>query len=304
MNIKFAGQFAMAGAMALASMSTPSFAQEPMPVVASFSILGDLVQQVGGERVRVETLVGPNGDAHVFQPAPADVQKVRSAKVLVLNGLGLEGWMTRLQQSSGFKGIVVTASTGVKTQTLEDEHGGTKRITDPHAWQSLTNGRVYVRNIEQALETADPDGKDVYAHNASTLIAAIDALEPEVKAAIDGLPPDRRKIITSHDAFGYFGTAYGMQFIAPTGVSTDSEPSARDVANIIRQIRAQKIPAVFLENISDPRMLERISKESGARIGGTLYSDALSPPDGPAATYLDMFRHNVAMLTKALAPTH
>jgi zinc/manganese transport system substrate-binding protein len=187
---------------------------------------------------------------------------------------------------------------------MEDEHGAMKRVTDPHAWQNLANGRIYVRNIEQGLATADPEGREFYARNAATLIESIDRLEPQVKIAIDRLPKDRRKIITSHDAFGYFGAAYGIQFIAPSGVSTDSEPSARDVANIIRQIRSLKIPAIFLENISDPRMLERISKESGARIGGTLYSDALSPPDGPAATYLDMFRHNLAALTVALTPAH
>jgi zinc/manganese transport system substrate-binding protein len=293
----------LGGMMTLLTALAPARA-ESLPVVASFSILGDLVRQVGGDRVDVSTLVGPNGDAHVFQPAPADVQKVRGARVLVLNGLGLEGWMTRLQQSSGFKGVVVTASDGVKAQTMEDEHGGTRRITDPHAWQNLANGKIYVRNIEQALEKADPDGAEIYAGRAAKLIAAIDELDPQVRAAIDAVPKDRRKIITSHDAFGYFGTAYGMQFIAPTGVSTESEPSARDVANIIRQIRAQHIPAIFLENISDPRMLERISKESGAIVGGTLYSDALSPADGPAGTYLDMFRHNVATLTKALAPSH
>jgi zinc/manganese transport system substrate-binding protein len=271
-------------------------------VVASFSILADMARQVGGDRVEVVGLVGPEGDAHEYQPTPADAKKVANAKLLVVNGLGFEGWIARLEQSSGFKGIVVTASDGIHPLLMEEGGGGRpKKVTDPHAWQSLANGRIYIRNIRDGLIGADPEGRQAYEANAAKLIAAIDELEPKVKGAIERIPADRRKIITSHDAFGYFADAYGMQFIAPLGVSTESDPSAADVARIIRQIRAQKIPAVFVENITDKRLLEQIGRETGARIGGTLYSDALSKADGPAATYLDMFRHNVETLTSALS---
>jgi zinc/manganese transport system substrate-binding protein len=206
--------------------------------------------------------------------------------------------MTRLEKSSGFKGTVVTASKGVAPRKMvEDE----KTITDPHAWQSLANGKIYVANIRDALIAADPDGKATYEANAQKFLDGIAQMETKVKEAVAKLPPERRKIITTHDAFGYFGAAYGMEFIAPEGVSTESEASAKDVAKIIRQIKAEKIPAVFLENVTDSRLLDQIAKETGAKIGGTLFSDALSPPDGPAPTYLDMFRNNIETMSEALS---
>jgi len=219
---------------------------EPMKVSASFSILGDMVKHVGGDRVEVFTFVGPNGDAHVYEPTPADAKELSESKILFINGLGLEGWMTRLEKSSGFKGAVVTASNGVAPREMvEDE----KTVTDPHAWQSLANGKIYLANIRDALIAADPEGKATYEANAQKFLEQIAAMETTVKQAIAKLPPERRKIITTHDAFGYFGAAYGMEFIAPEGVSTESEASAKDVANIIRQIKAEKVPAVFLENV-------------------------------------------------------
>ncbi|HEX7743511.1 MAG TPA: metal ABC transporter substrate-binding protein [Sphingobium sp.] len=266
--------------------------------VASFSILGDMVKQVGGDCVDVITLVGPDGDAHVYEPTPADAKNLACAQILFTNGLGFEGWMERLEKSSGFKGKVVVASTGVKPRTMvEDE----KTITDPHAWQSLANGKRYVVNIRDGLIVVDPEGKAVYEANAAKYLDAIAKEETDVKAAIATLPQEWRKIITSHDAFGYFGAAYGLEIVAPEGVSTESEASAKDVAKIIRQIKAEHIPAVFMENITDHRLLDQIASETGAKIGGELYTDALSPPDGPAPTYLDMFRHNVGALTAALS---
>jgi zinc/manganese transport system substrate-binding protein len=278
-------------------------AADKVKAVASFSILGDMVKQVGGDRVEVITLVGPDGDAHVYEPTPADAKNLAASQILFTNGLGFEGWMDRLEKSSGFKGKVVVASTGVKPRTMveEEEGGKAETITDPHAWQSLANGKLYVANIRDGLIAVDPDGKSVYEANASKYLDAIAKEEDAVKAAIATLPKDRRKIITSHDAFGYFGAAYGLEIIAPEGVSTESEASARDVATIIRQIRQEKIPAVFMENITDHRLLDQIASETGAKIGGELYTDALSPPDGPAPTYLDMFRHNVGALTAALS---
>ncbi|HAH63970.1 MAG TPA: ABC transporter substrate-binding protein [Rhizobiales bacterium] len=270
--------------------------------VASFSILADMVKQVGGDRVEVITLVGPDGDAHVYEPTPADAKNLAGANILFTNGLGFEGWMDRLEKSSGFKGKVVVASTGVKPRTMVEEEGGKKEtITDPHAWQSLANGKLYVANIRDGLIAVDPDGKATYEANANTYLDAIAKEETDVKAALAALPRERRKIITSHDAFGYFGAAYGLEVIAPEGVSTESEASAQDVAKIIRQIKAEKIPAVFMENITDHRLLDQIASETNAKIGGTLYTDALSPPDGPAGTYLDMFRNNIETLTAALA---
>jgi zinc/manganese transport system substrate-binding protein len=286
----------------LLGMSGGAQAGDKVKAVASFSILGDMVRQVGGNRIEVTTLVGPDGDAHVYEPTPADAKTLAISAILFTNGLGFEGWMDRLEKSSGFKGKVVVASTGVKPRTMIEEEGGkSETITDPHAWQSLANGKLYVANIRDALIAVDPDGKSAYEANANAYLDAIAKEETDVKAALATLPKDRRKIITSHDAFGYFGAAYGLEIIAPEGVSTESEASAKDVAKIIRQIRQEKIPAVFMENITDHRLLDQIAAETGAKVGGELYTDALSPPDGPASTYLDMFRHNIGTLTAALS---
>ena len=277
-------------------------AGDKVKAVASFSILGDMVRQVGGDRVEVTTLVGPDGDAHVFSPTPADAKMLASAQLFFVNGLGFEGWMERLEKSSGFTGKTVVASTGVKPRTMIEEEGGTpETITDPHAWQDLANGRLYVANIRDGLIAADPAGRAEYQANAAKYLGEIMQEDDAVRGALAKLPSDRRRIITSHDAFGYFGAAYGLEVIAPEGVSTDSEASAQDVAKIVRQIKAEHIPAVFMENITDHRLLDQIARETGAKIGGELYTDALSPPDGPAPTYLDMFRHNVGALTAALS---
>jgi zinc/manganese transport system substrate-binding protein len=274
-----------------------SIAAEKIKAVASFSILADLVKQVGGDHVDVTAIVGPDGDAHVFQPSPQDAKAVADARLVVMNGLGLEGWMARLIQSSGTKAPVVVASKGVRPLQGEGEDKGK---ADPHAWQSIANAKIYVGNIRDGLIAADAADKANFETTAKTYLAKLDQLENEVKAAIAAIPPKNRKIITTHDAFGYFGRTYGMTFIAPQGVSTETEPSAKDVARIIRQIRAQHIPAVFLENISDDRLMQQIARESGARIGDKLYSDALSKPGAGADTYIDMMHNNIAAFTKAL----
>ena len=264
-------------------------AADKLKAVASFSILGDMVKQVGGDRVDVVTLVGPDGDAHVYEPTPADAKNLASSQLLFVNGLGFEGWMDRLEKSSGFKGKTIVASTGVKPRTMVEEEGGTpETITDPHAWQDLGNGKLYVINIRDGLIAADPDGKAVYEANASKYLGEIMQEDDAVRGALAKLSKDRRKIITSHDAFGYFGAAYGLEVIAPEGVSTESEASAQDVAKIIRQIKSEHIPAVFMENITDHRLLDQIARETDAKIGGELYTDALSGPDGPGA---DLSRH-------------
>jgi zinc/manganese transport system substrate-binding protein len=284
----------------LVALATPSFAQDKLKMVATFSLLADFVKNVGGERVDVRALVGPNGDAHVYQPTPADAKTLVDAKVVFVNGLGFEGWMERLIKASGTKAVMVTATKGVKPRKAKDDHGHDHGDADPHAWQSVANAKLYVVNIRDGLSAADPAGKGAYEANAAAYLAKLDALDTEVKAEIAKIPADRRKIITTHDAFGYFAAAYGVSFIAPQGVSTESEVSAKDVARIITQIKKQKIPAVFLENVTDDRMLKRIGAESGARIGGTLYSDALTDEKGPAPSYIDMMRHNVKQLSTAL----
>jgi zinc/manganese transport system substrate-binding protein len=281
-------------------------AQEKLPVVATFSILGDFVKNVGGDRISVTLLVGPEGDAHVYQPSPADAKKLAGAKVIFVNGFKFEGWIDRLIKASGSKASLVVATNGIKPREMaEEDHEAKKGKTpehgvDPHAWQSIANARIYVANIRDALVAADPAGRETYQKNAADYSAKLAAVETEVKEGIAKIPAERRKIITSHDAFGYFGATYGFEFIAPQGVSTETEVSARDVAKIIRQIKAQKIPAVFLENVSDPRLMQRIADETGAKIGGKVYSDALSAEGGPAATYIDMMRHNIRQFSAAL----
>ena len=279
-------------------------AAEPLNVVATFSILGDLTQRVGGERVQVHSLVNQDADAHVYQPTPADARTLAQARLVVVNGFGFEGWIERLIKSSGYRGKVLTTSSGVKTLkrphlqgTRPHAHDGD---VDPHAWQDLSNALIYVDNIAQALSEADPANQAVYQSNAAKYKQEISALDGEIRQVFKTIPIERRRVVTSHDAFGYFSRAYGIGFIAPVGINTDAEPSAGDVGRIIEQIRREKIPAVFMESISDPRLLERIRQESGARIGGTLYSDSLSKADGPASTYLDMIRHNAKTLAAAL----
>lgn len=278
--------------IALLAAALPAHA-EPVKVVATFSILGDLVRNVGGDNVAVTTLVGPDSDAHVYSPTPADSRKIADAKLIVVNGLGFEGWLPRLVQSSGSKARIVTASNGISTRRLGS-------AADPHAWQSVNNAKIYVANIGAALAAADPAAAEQFAKNTRAYVAKLDALDREVRDAVARLPPDRRKVISTHNAFGYFAAAYGIEFIAPLGVSTESEPSARDIAGIITQIKRSKIPAVFLENVSDPRLMQRISAETGARVGGTLYSDGLTGEKGDAPTYIDMVRHNIKALTRAL----
>jgi zinc/manganese transport system substrate-binding protein len=282
-------------ALALIAAIDPARAADRLNVVASFSILGDLVRNVGGDRVAVTTLVGPDGDAHVYVPTPADAKKMADAKLVFVNGLGFEGWLSRLVKSAGGKAAIVTATTGVTPLKLGSN-------ADPHAWQSVANAKIYVANIRDALVAADSANAEAFKSNASAYLAQLDALDREVREAVAKIPEGRRKVISTHDAFGYFASAYGIEFIAPLGVSTESEASARDVARIITQIRSAKIPAVFMENITDPRLMGRISAETGARVGGTLYSDSLTGEKGDSPTYIAMVRHNIKALTGALSP--
>jgi zinc/manganese transport system substrate-binding protein len=278
--------------VALMVSALPAHA-EPLKVIASFSILGDFVRNVGGDRVDVTTLVGPDSDAHVYAPTPRDAKRIAEARLIVVNGFGFEGWLPRLVQSSGSKATVVTATDGITPLRRGSD-------ADPHAWQAVDNAKVYVANIRVALSAADPAGSEQFRANGDAYLAKLGALDREVRSAVAQIPAARRKVISTHNAFGYFASAYGIEFVAPLGVSTESEPSARDIAGIITQIKQARIPAVFLENVSDPRLIQRISAETGAKVGGTLYSDGLTGEKGDAPTYIDMVRHNIKTLKRAL----
>jgi zinc/manganese transport system substrate-binding protein len=282
-------------ALALALSAFPAHAK--LKVVASFSILADMASRVGESEVEIHTLVGPNGDAHAFQPTPANAKAIAEADVIILNGLGFEPWAERLMKSSKPKGLVVIASDGVTPRHFGADSA---KAVDPHAWQDLANGKLYVRNITEAFAKVDAANAGYYRDNEKVYLADIELSETRLRKAIAAVPPDRRKVITSHDAFGYFGAAYGIEFIAPLGVSTEDQPSAKGVARLIDQIKREHISAVFAENITDPRLIKQIAGETGAKVGGELFSDALSKPGGEAATYTDMFGHNKGALIDAL----
>ncbi|MEM9155083.1 MAG: zinc ABC transporter substrate-binding protein [Cyanobacteria bacterium P01_F01_bin.33] len=315
-------------------------------MVATFSILGDMVERIGEEHVNVTTLVGPGGDAHVYQPTPADARAVQDAEVMIVNGLEFEGWLDRLADAAEFDGSLVVATTGIEAIAFEDDHGDEHDdhhdeehaegkhdeehdehggehdeehaegkhddehsddhdehdhgAFDPHAWLNMENAVIYVDNITAALAKADPANATTFYSNRATYVEEIEALDADIRAMMAALPEDARTVVTSHDAFQYFASEYGLTFLAPQGLSTESEASAQDVARLIEQMRADDIPAAFVENVADPRLLEQIANETGATIGGTLYPEALSGADGPAATYLDLMRHNATTLSTAL----
>ncbi|MBG6075149.1 metal ABC transporter substrate-binding protein [Polaromonas sp. CG_9.11] len=290
----------LAGIASAALLSGTSFAADKLPVIASFSILGDLVRVVGGERVSVTTLVGPDEDAHVFEPRPADVKAIAQTRLLVTNGLGFEPWAQKLAKSAGYQGQSVVASQGVKPRQLPAEKGHQHAETDPHAWQDPGNVVLYVRNIAAALAKADPAGASVYQAHSDAYVKELQTLDAWARAQFAALPPPKRQVITSHDAFGYFGAHYQIRFLAPQGVSTDMEPSAKEVARLIQQIQREKIKAVFIENMSAPKLLAQLSKDAGVKVGQTLYVDALSAPQGPAGSYLQLMRHNVTQLAAGM----
>ena len=272
----------------------------PLKIVASFSILADMVREVAGPNAEVVALVGPGGDTHSFDPSPADAARIAGADLIVVNGLGLDGWMARLAASADVTREIVVASMDVTPRQIS---AAGEKSSDPHAWQDPRNGGLYVRAIEHALAQADEAHTFEYRINADRLVAALDALDDDIRKRLAAISPERRKIITSHDAFGYFGRAYGVDMLAAAGISTEQEPSAGAVAHLIDQIRAEQVKTVFIENMTDPRLIETIAKDTGARDGGTLYSDSLSPPDGPAPSYLAMLRYNIGKLVAAMKGT-
>ena len=287
-------------ALALCAASAASLAADKLPVMASFSILADLVRVVGGERVVVTTLVGPDEDAHVFEPKPLDVKNMLQTRLLVVNGLGFEPWAQKLVKAAGYKGQTVVASQGITARTLHADKGHTHAETDPHAWQDPTNVVIYVRNIAAALSRLDPAGVSSYQNNSDAYVKELQTLDAWAKGQFAALPADKRKVITSHDAFGYLAALYQLRFMAPQGVSTETEPSAKEVAQLIKQIQREKIRAVFVENMGNPKLLAQLAKDAGVTMGSSLYADALSGPDKPGNTYLKMMRYNVTQLVAGM----
>lgn len=319
--MRFARRSLLAAFALIALPFSTAQAQEKLPVVASFSILGDLVSEVGGERVAVKTLVGANGDAHVYQPKPGDARALAEAKLIFVNGLDFESWMPRLLRSSGTKAPVVSASDGIDVLSAEKDHDHGHEHdhkhdhahdhkhdhdhhhhgpNDPHAWHDIDAVKIYVRNIAEALAKEDAAGAEIYAANAARYIAQLQALQAETAAAFAAIPQADRRIITSHDAFGYLARAYGLEIFSPVGISTEDEPTPADLARLIKQVREEQVRAVFVENIADRRIIDQIARETGAKVGGRLYSDALSAADGPAPTTLALMRHNATTIVEAL----
>ena len=302
---------ALAAGPAAAQPQQPA-GRPPLPVVASISILADMTREIGGDRVAVASLVGPGGDAHVYQPTPSDARAAAGAALVIVNGLGLEGWLPRLIEASGFKGRIATATQGIVPLDAEDEaHGHGHREqrgsgnaghpdADPHAWQDAANGAAYARNIAAALADADPADADFFRTRGDAYAAQLAALDADLRRDFAAIPQEKRRVITSHDAFRYFGRAYGIEFLAPVGVSTESEPSAGAVAALIRQMRREKIRALFVETISDPRLVEQLAREAGAAVGPPLYSDSLAPPGQEASTYAGMLRYNARALAEGM----
>ena len=284
---------------ALTLVPFAALAVEKPRVVATFSILADLVSQVSGGAVSVEALVGPDGDVHVYEPRPKDLRTLLAAALVVRNGLGLEGWMDRLTAASGYKGRIVVAAEKVTPRTMTENGGAI--ATDPHAWQDPRNAILYVQAIADGLASADPSGAATYHDAASRYVAEIAQTDTWIETTLAAIPPERRRIITTHDAFGYYGARFGIELLSAEGVSTESEPSAKAIAALVRQIEREKVRAVFIENMTNPRIAQMLARETGAVLGGIVYSDALSPPGGPAPSYLDMLRHNTTLFAEAMS---
>lgn len=283
----------------LAAAATPRSlrAAAQGPVVATLSLLADMAQRIAGPGIEVSSLVPVNGDAHVWEPRPADLRRVGAAAVLIENGLGLEGWMVRMPQAAGFHGLRITASRSVTPRSMI-QNG--RRITDPHAWQDPRNGVLYASAIAEGLAQALPGESSAISQRAAAYVAEIEATDRWITETLAAIPPEKRRLLTSHDAFGYYGARYGITLRAIQGLSTEGEPSARDIATLIAQIRRENIKAVFVETMTSPRLAQMVARESGAVLGPAVYSDTLSAPDGPAPGYLSMLRYNTAQFAAAM----
>lgn len=289
-------RFGMMVSLVLVCSSQAALAKN-LNVVASFTVLADMAKQVGGEHVTVKSLVGPDGDPHSFEPSPQDSVALSKADVVIVSGLGMEGWMDRLVSASGYKGKVIVASEGISTRKMIDDG---KDITDPHAWNSAENGAIYAQNITKALVAADPEDAAAINDSGSEYVTRLKLLDSWAKTRFEAIPKSKRKVLTSHDAFGYFGQEYGVTFLAPVGFSTEAEANASDVAGLIKQLKNQQIKTYFIENQTDPRLVKQIATASGAQPGGELYPEALSAASGPASTYEMAFKHNVDTIANSM----
>ncbi len=289
-------RFGMMVSLVLVCSSQAALAKN-LNVVASFTVLADMAKQVGGEHVTVKSLVGPDGDPHSFEPSPQDSVALSKADVVIVSGLGMEGWMDRLVSASGYKGKVIVASEGISTRKMIDDG---KDITDPHAWNSAENGAIYAQNITKALVAADPEDAAAINDSGSEYVTRLKLLDSWAKTRFEAIPKSKRKVLTSHDAFGYFGQEYGVTFLAPVGFSTEAEANASDVAGLIKQLKNQQIKTYFIENQTDPRLVKQIAAASGAQPGGELYPEALSAASGPASTYEMAFKHNVDTIANSM----
>jgi zinc/manganese transport system substrate-binding protein len=274
-------------------------AKPPLKIVTTFSILGDVVKQVVGKSAEVDVLVGPNADVHVYEPKPRDAQEVGAANLVVFNGLGLEGWLPRLVAASASKALRVVATDGLQPIRNRSTHAQDLKF-DPHCWQDVSAVRQYVANIARGLKAVDAENASFYGQRASAYDARLVTLDTWIHQQIETIPPGRRKVVTGHEAFAYFGRAYGVEFHSPLGVSTEGEPSARDMAAIISMARKEKIKALFIGNLTNPALLEQIARDADVVAGPVLYSDALSMPDGPAPTYEAMMRYNTTTLVAGM----
>jgi zinc/manganese transport system substrate-binding protein len=298
------------GALLAASLAVPARplrARAPLNIVVSFSVLADLVREVAGDAARVHALVGADVDAHGYDPTPSDARSVAAADIVVVNGLAFDGWAEKLARASGFKGRLVVATKGMTTlrgQAHGHGHGHAhshgRAAQDPHVWQDPLRVRQMVSHLAEELAAVDPANAATYRARAEAYGLRLAELDAWIVAELASIPASRRKIVTSHDAFAYFKARYGIDFKAPRGVNLDAEPSAADIARLIREIRRENVRIVFLENVSSPRLSEQIARESGAQMGGRLFTDALSAPDGPAPSYLALMRHNVVRLRDAM----
>ncbi len=290
--------FVLVGSAALSLGATAAASAKTIDVVASFTVLADVVKNVGGDYVNVKSLVPPNGDPHEFEPSPDDAKAVKAAAVNFVSGEGLETWFERLVKASGATLKPVVVSTGIKTHIFEEDG---KKVTDPHVWNSVPNVLIWVANIEKELAKADPEDAAAFKANAERYSKELQELNVSVHAKIGAVPRDKRNVLTSHDAFGYYGKEYGVSFLSPLGVSTETEASAADVAKLIDQIKKEHVKVYFFENSNDPRLIKQIADATGAQPGGELYPEALSAADGPASTYAKLIQYNTDQIVIAIS---
>lgn len=275
----------------------PREEREAQRVIATTTMIADLAREIGGDRVEVTSIMEPGGDPHTYQPVPSDSKAVARSQLVLINGLMLEGWIEDLVRNAGGDQPVVTVSDGVETIDDPAYEGN----PDPHIWFSVPRWKKATVNVRDALIAMDPEGEEHYRERTAAYLTELDELDAWVRSEIERIPPEHRHLVTSHDAFQYFGVTYGINVMAVQGISTTSEASAAELRDVIDHVREHEIPAIFVESSVNPKLIEQVQRETGVEIGGTLYSDSLGPWDGPAGSYIGMVRANTKTLVEALA---